>query len=92
MPEDASVYVDHVLHVERPVVVEGGKPAFTFRVTAPDHEPWERKIAVASDLTLEVSMTPLKAPAPAKKGSSRPAGKPQHKKGKIERTFPGMGK
>lgn len=92
MPEDASVYVDHVLHVERPVVVEGGKPAFAFRVTASGHEPWERKIAVASDLTLEVSMTPLRASAPAKKGSSKPAGKPQHAKGKIERTFPGMGK
>jgi serine/threonine-protein kinase len=89
-PESASVYVDHVLHPERPVVVEGGKTAFGFRVTAPGFEPWEREVAVSSDLTLDVSMTPLgSSSTPAKKGGKKP--KPRPTKGKIERTFPGMG-
>ena len=92
LPDGADVYVDHVLHPERPVVVRGAKTAFGFRVTARGFKPWERQIAVRSDLTLEVSMTPLEAAEPAKKGGKKPKGKAQPSKGKIERTFPGMGK
>jgi hypothetical protein len=92
MPEDADVYVDHVLHAERPVLVKGGKTAFAFRVTAKGHEPWEREVAVRSDLALEVAMTPLEASQePSSKGGKKGKAKPKTTKGKIERTFPGMG-
>lgn len=59
IPDDAQVQVDGTLHPERPVNVEDRPGARRVTVTAPDHEPWEKEVAIHGDVTLRISLTPI---------------------------------
>lgn len=58
-PQGALVYVDGVLHPERPLSLKRGTEPVTLRVEAPGFEPWEKAVAVTADTTLPVRMMPV---------------------------------
>ena len=59
IPENASVYVDNILHPERPVILNSEQDSRTFKIEASGYETWEKAVAVKSDITLPVTMVPL---------------------------------
>jgi len=58
-PQGAAVYVDGVLHPERPLSVKRGDEPITLRVEASGFEPWEKAVAVTADTSLPVRMVPV---------------------------------
>ncbi len=97
LPHEAEVYVDGALHPERPVVVENLGRTRMLRITADGYDPWEKEVAVYSDISLNV---PLRVAAvdPAVDGEAK-AGKKGTKKGgkdkeeagaKIDTVYPGL--
>jgi len=60
-PEGAAVYVDGVLHTERPILLEGAQHPREFEITAPGFLPWKKSVVVRSDTTLPVAMDQVPA-------------------------------
>ena len=99
LPEGAEVYVDGLLHPERPVLVARSDGPSEVRIAAPGHEDWERKLAISADLSVPVEMTALPPPAEEPAGGKKSGKKKPRKKKKpapegggkkIDRSFPGM--
>jgi len=55
-PEDAQVFVDEILHPERPVFVPADEVTHVVRVEAAGHETWEKQVAIPTDVVLDVGM------------------------------------
>ncbi len=94
LPHEAEVYVDGALHPERPVVVENLGRTRLLRVTAEGHEPWEKEVAVYSDISLNVPLRVAKVDAVeekvGKKGTKK-GGKDKAETGsKIDTVYPGL--
>jgi serine/threonine protein kinase len=108
LPGGASVYVDGDLHPERPLVVDERPSARKIAVEAPGYEPWEKSVAVHSDILLTLEMSPAGPPeeaaeepqkaTKAKKKKQEPSQAPQEEesktqtKKKIDITYPGLKK
>ncbi|MBW2263644.1 MAG: serine/threonine protein kinase [Deltaproteobacteria bacterium] len=98
LPEAAEVYVDGALHPERPVVLENLGRTRILRVTAEGYAPWEKEVAVYSDISLNVSLRLAKVEVAEKvvedkvvKKGSKKSGKVEKKKGsKIDTVYPGL--
>jgi serine/threonine protein kinase len=104
-PEGAVVYVDGVLHPERPVSLLKQEQAVTIRVEASGFEPWEEAVAVKTDTNLAVRMNTIPAEdeppaededATKSKTKSKPGDKKKSKTGedgkkkrKIMTVYPG---
>jgi hypothetical protein len=72
LPEGAEVYVENVLRGERPIILEGNKSPYLFRIEAPGYVTWENRIEVHSDLSLKIPMlTPEEVEALAAKSRAR---------------------
>ncbi len=84
LPQGASVWVDGVLHPERPVLIEVVEGSRSIRFEAEGHEAWERTVAVAADLALEVVMAAADGKAKADE-----KGKKGKKKSRIDTEYPG---
>jgi hypothetical protein len=82
LPEGARVSVDGALHPERPIVLDETSHPRRLRVEAAGFETWEEEVAVYSDVTLSVTLSPdvpeepeivaETARHPAKKASTKP--------------------
>jgi hypothetical protein len=59
LPESAEIYVDGMLHPERPVLVPYTAEPRVFRVVAEGHQPWEKVVAVYSDISIDVTLEPV---------------------------------
>jgi hypothetical protein len=95
LPENAEVYVEGTIHPERPIVIDGHKSPYKFRVEADGFLPWEQDVEVHSDLTLAINLlTPEEAAAIAaeaakRKGKSKGGG--EEPSGPTEVLFDGSG-
>ena len=69
-PGSAVVYVDEVLHPERPVILTETNAPRVFRIEAPGFEPWQKAVAVVADGVLSVAMTQAAAPPGEKEGGT----------------------
>jgi hypothetical protein len=69
-PGSAVVYVDEVLHPERPVILIETDAPRVFRIEAPGFEPWQKTVAVMADVALPVAMTQAAAPPEVKEGGT----------------------
>jgi serine/threonine protein kinase len=108
LPGGASVYVDGDLHPERPLVLDERPSARRIAVEAPGYERWEKSVAVHSDISLSLEMSPAGPPeetagepqktAKAKKKKQEAPREPQEEeaktqtKKKIDITYPGLKK
>jgi serine/threonine-protein kinase len=97
LPEGAEVYVDDLLHPERPIMVARSDRPSALRIAAPGYEDWERQMDIAADIAMPVEMTPLPPPAvePARQAKKKKKKKkknpvPKGSGKKIDRTFPGL--
>jgi serine/threonine-protein kinase len=61
IPPGAEVYVDDVLHAERPVTVEPSDAVKRIRIEADGFWNWEKRVAIIGDVTFTVNMNPLDA-------------------------------
>jgi serine/threonine-protein kinase len=97
LPEGAEVYVDGLMHPERPLVVQESEAA-SVRITAPGYETWEKDLAIAADLSMQVEMVALPPPEEEPPASKKAKKKKKKKKPpvetgggkKIDRSFPGL--
>lgn len=84
IPENASVYVDDVLHPERPVTLKKTETPRKFKIEASGYETWEQSVAVESNVTLPIDMKMLSAVPPAagtaRQKGSKVAGEPSASK------------
>ena len=55
IPEKASLYVDEVLHTERPVMVKDSPEPKKIIIEAPGFEIWEKSVIIRSDTTLHIT-------------------------------------
>jgi hypothetical protein len=69
-PEKAVVYVDEVLHPERPVILTETDAPRAFRIEAQGFEPWQKAVAVVADVVLTVGMTQAAVPPGEKEGGT----------------------
>jgi serine/threonine protein kinase len=101
VPADALVYVDGVLHTERPLLVQGSAQPRGIRIVAKGFEPWTSSVIVRSDTKVAVELEPVSSlqdeqaaepPAEEAKGKGKPAPKGKVKKGDdtILRKYPGV--
>jgi serine/threonine-protein kinase len=104
LPEQAEVYVDGALHPERPVIVENLGHTRVLRVTAEGYTPWEKEVAVYSDISLNVPLRVAKVEVveeEVEEEVEKKVGKKGTKKGgeeketeetgsKIDTTYPGL--
>jgi len=92
LPADASVYVDGVMHPESPLLLEPAEAPRRVRIEADGYEAWEETVAVHADVTLEVSMKPLKGKDATGKTSGKVKDVPTGQKSKlqIDVDYPGM--
>ena len=58
LPPNAVVYVDGVIHGERPLRLEEKEDPSTIRVEAEGFEDWEKSVSVVSSVTIPVAMPP----------------------------------
>jgi hypothetical protein len=56
LPEGAEIFVDDALHPERPVRVENLGRTRVLRVEVEGYEPWQKEVAVYSDISLNVPL------------------------------------
>ncbi|MBW2263732.1 MAG: PEGA domain-containing protein [Deltaproteobacteria bacterium] len=94
LPPGAEVYVEGVIHPERPIVIDGHESPYTFRVEAEGFLPWVQDVQVHSDLTLAIRMwTPEEAAAYAEAAAKkkRKGKSSEEPAGPTELTFDGSG-
>jgi serine/threonine-protein kinase len=95
LPEGAEVYVDGSLHLERPVLVTYSAEPKMLRIEAKGYEPWEKAVAVYSDISVTLPLVATDAgPVPADEAPSKtiirkipPSGEPG--KVRIDTQYPG---
>lgn len=103
IPGNATVYVDGILHPERPVLLKDTGAVRKLKIESNGFRTWEKPVAVASDIALPVKLEPLSPPDEVIPGSGEEKGggkgkkkkkkKTGHKdteKGKIDTAFPGL--
>jgi serine/threonine protein kinase len=101
IPTDALIYVDGILHTERPLLVQGSAQPRGIKIVAKGFEPWTSSVIVRSDTKVAVELEPVPppqedvaaAPPPEEvKGKGKPAPKGRGKKGDdtILRNYPGI--
>lgn len=61
VPENATVYVDDVIQLQNPVVLQQTDSPRVFKIEAPGFESWVKAVSVMSDATLRVDMKPAAA-------------------------------
>lgn len=61
IPGNAVIYVDDVLHTERPVILDDSSHSRYFKITAKGYQAWRKSVVVRSDTTLPVEMIPVAA-------------------------------
>jgi len=61
IPGNAVIYVDDVLHTERPVILDDSRHSRDFEITAKGYQAWRKSVVVRSDTTLPVEMMPVAA-------------------------------
>jgi hypothetical protein len=84
------VYVDGALHPERPIVVEQENGARLVRVEAAGFEPWEERIAINSDISLEIALQ--ESGSEVRKVTRKTSAKKAHepKTSRIDTSYPGL--
>ncbi|MFH1437152.1 MAG: serine/threonine-protein kinase [Pseudomonadota bacterium] len=55
IPEKADLYVDEVLHTERPITVKDSPEPRKIKIEAPGFETWEKSVIIRSDTTLHIT-------------------------------------
>jgi hypothetical protein len=95
LPAGAEVYVDGVLHPERPVRLQNKGLPHELRVEAGGYETWEKEVAVYSDISLDVALARAEAAVeevektPAKKGGKKKQ-KQSEQTSRIDTEYPGL--
>jgi len=56
LPAEAEVFVEDVLHPERPLLLERSRDPRRMRITSNGYETWERDVAVISDAAITISL------------------------------------
>ncbi len=98
LPEGAIVFIDGVLHPERPLMVDRDGN-HVFRIEANGYAPWEKKVSVVADAALGVILVPgedassghdQEEAAQALEGTKAGKAKKKDKKKRIDVTYPGL--
>lgn len=72
LPERANVYVDDVIHPEKPVILQETQEPRMFKIEASGFKTWEKAVSVQSDVTLPIDLKPLPAEQPAATAKGQP--------------------
>jgi serine/threonine protein kinase len=83
LPSEASVNLDGRPLPQIPILLEPDEDVHVLEVQAVGYEPWQKDVALAEDVTVQVQMTPLSVAGPKK-------GKKAISKPPIDTTYPGM--
>jgi len=91
VPDEAEVYVDDTLHVERPLIVAPGQGTSTLRIQCVGFEPWERTIALDGDMELFPDLIPAADPVHKSKTKKKKSRKSREdERPRIDKSYPGL--
>ena len=99
LPEEAEVFVDGALHPERPLLIENLGRTRVLRVTAEGYAPWEKEVAVYSDISLNVPLRVAQVEVVeeeveekvGKKGTKKNGKEKKETGSKIDTVYPDLG-
>lgn len=81
VPDEAAVFVDGIMHPERPLIVGDQKGQRNILIEAPGYRAWEYAVSIVSDIMIPVKMKP-EDPAAGAEDDKHDAAKGKKKKSK----------
>jgi serine/threonine-protein kinase len=90
VPDEAEVYVDETLHVERPLVVARGQGTSTLRILCEGFEPWEREITLDDDIEISPDLIPSADPVHKSKKKKKSRKSRKDERPRIDKSYPGL--